>query len=90
MEFLLANSEVFAWSHEDMPGIDLKVITHNLNIRLEVKPVIQHKRSFTLERSQAIKEDSGMLVWSVFIGEVNCPSWLANVVMVKKANGGCA
>lgn len=49
VEFLRANSEVFAWSHEDMPGIYSKVITHRLNIRPDIKPVIQRKRSFALE-----------------------------------------
>lgn len=40
MAVLRANSEVFAWLHEDMPGIDPKLITHKLNIHPEVKPVI--------------------------------------------------
>lgn len=84
MEFLRANSVVFAWSHEDMSGIDPRVITQKLNIRPEVKLVIQRKRSFTQERSQEIKEEVGKLVKSKFTKEVNYPSWLANVVMVKK------
>lgn len=62
MEFLRANNKVFTWLHEDMPGIDPRVITHKLNIGFEVKPVIQRKRCFTLERSQAIKEEVEKLV----------------------------
>jgi hypothetical protein len=30
--FLRRNSDVFAWSHEDMPEIDLSVIVHKLNM----------------------------------------------------------
>ena len=30
--FLRENIDVFAWSHEDIPGIDPSVITHCLNI----------------------------------------------------------
>ena len=30
--FLKKNIDVFAWSHEDMPGIDPSVITHRLNV----------------------------------------------------------
>lgn len=30
--FLKANLDVFAWSHADMVGIDLKVMCHHLNI----------------------------------------------------------
>ena len=87
MKFLRANSEVFVWSHEDMSGIDPKVITHRLNICPEVKLVIQCKRSFAPERSQAIQEEVEKLLKSRFIREVNYPGWLANVVLVKKANG---
>ena len=37
--FLRENIDVFALSHEDMPGIDLSVITHRLNIYPSSKPV---------------------------------------------------
>ena len=30
--FLRMNQDVFAWSHEDMPGIDPSVIVHRLNV----------------------------------------------------------
>ncbi|KAL5577222.1 hypothetical protein UlMin_018921 [Ulmus minor] len=32
INFLRDHRDVFAWSHEDMPGIDPKVIIHHLNI----------------------------------------------------------
>ena len=32
VQFLKKNTDVFAWSHEDMPGIDPSVITHRLNV----------------------------------------------------------
>ena len=32
VSFLRANQDVFAWKHEDMPGIDRKIIQHRLNI----------------------------------------------------------
>ena len=31
VQFLKENLDVFAWSHEDMPGISPKVIQHKLN-----------------------------------------------------------
>ena len=37
--FLRENIDVFAWSHEDMPGIDPSVITHCLNVYPSSKPV---------------------------------------------------
>ena len=32
MEFLKQNLNIFAWTHEDMLGIDKKVIEHKLNV----------------------------------------------------------
>ena len=37
--FLRENIDVFAWSHEDMPGIDPRVITHRLNVYPSSNPV---------------------------------------------------
>ena len=39
IQFLKENLDVFAWSHEDMPGISPKVIQHKLNVDPEKKPV---------------------------------------------------
>ena len=39
IRFLRENTDVFAWSHEDMPGIDPSVITHRLNVYPSSKPV---------------------------------------------------
>ena len=32
VQFLKKSTDVFAWSHEDMPSIDPSVITHRLNV----------------------------------------------------------
>ena len=87
VQFLRKRIDVFAWSHEDMPGIDPSVITHRLNVHPSSKPVRQKKRVFALERDNAIKEEVQKLTTAQFIWEVYYPDWLANVVMVKKANG---
>ena len=87
IQFLKKNIDVFAWSHEDMPGIDPSVITHRLNICHSFKPVQQKKRVFALERDNAIKEEIQKLMAAKFVREVYYPDWLANVVIVKKANG---
>ena len=57
IHFLRENIDVFAWSHEDMSGIDPNVITHRLNIYPSSKPVRQKKRVFAPERDNAIKEE---------------------------------
>ena len=57
MAFLRDNQDVFAWSHEDMPGIDLSVIIHRLNVSLSFSPVRQKKRVFAQERDKVITEE---------------------------------
>ena len=86
IRFLKQDLDVFAWSHEDMPGISPKVIQHKLNVDPKRKPVQQRRRTFALERDQAVAEEVTKLLTAGFIREVHYPGWLANVVLVKKAN----
>ena len=83
---------MFAWSHDNMPGIDPSVMVHKLNVLPSFSPVRQKKRVFAPKRDQAIAEEVRKLQETSFIREVYYPDWLANVVMVKKrtASGGCA
>ena len=39
ISFLKDNLDVFAWSHEDMPGIPADIIQHRLNVDPKKKPV---------------------------------------------------
>ena len=71
--FLRKNIDVFAWSHEDMPGIDPSVITHRLNVHPPSKPVRQKKKVFAPERDNAIKEEVQKLTLAKFIWEVYYP-----------------
>ncbi|KAM1385788.1 hypothetical protein ACFX2I_032055 [Malus domestica] len=64
------NTKVFAWSYEDMPGISPDIICHRLSIDPKTKP--------------AMKAEVEKLKGIGFIHEVNYPTWVANVVLVKK------
>ena len=86
IHFLKQNMEVFAWKQEDMGGIDPTVITHRLNVGPSFKSIKKKRRTFTLERQKAINEEVGMLLQVDAIREVEYPQWLANTVLVKKAN----
>ena len=44
--FLRDNQAVFAWNHEDMPGIDPSIIVHKLNVLPSFPPIRQKKRVF--------------------------------------------
>ena len=86
-QFLRQTGDVFAWKQADMGGIDPTVITHRLNTSPSFKPVKQKRRYFTPERQKAINEEVAKLLQVGAIREVEYPEWLANVVLVKKANG---
>ena len=84
VKFLKKNLDVFAWSYEDMPGIDGNVIEHYLNVD-PMKKLVQQKRwVFSLERNKVVMEEIEKLLIVRFIQEVYYLEWLANVVMVKK------
>ena len=87
IQFLKKSMDVFAWSHEDVAGINPNVITHRLNVSPSYKPICQKRRVFALKRDNAIKEQIQKLVTTEFVREVYYPDWLAKVVIVKKANG---
>ena len=84
VEFLRANRDVFAWSPAEMPGIDPKVVMHHLQLNKEWRPVRQRIRHMSAEKQAAIKVEVQKLLEAGFIREEKY--WLANVVLVRKAN----
>uniref|UniRef100_A0A2N9H4Y6 Uncharacterized protein n=1 Tax=Fagus sylvatica TaxID=28930 RepID=A0A2N9H4Y6_FAGSY len=86
-ECYLTSVNVFAWSHEDMPGISTEVMIHKLNVNPSMHPIKQKRRVFAPERNAAVMAEVDKLLTAGFIREVYYPEWLANVVMVKKPNG---
>ena len=69
-----------------MGGVDPTVITHKLNVNPSFKSVKKKRRSFALKRQKTINEEVGKLLQAKAIRELEYPKWLANVLLVKKAN----
>ena len=69
-----------------MPGIPREVIEHRLAVRLDAQPVRQKVRRQAPERQAFILEEVAWLQEAGFIQEVLHPEWLANPVVVPKAN----
>ena len=70
-----------------MPGIHPSVISHKLVVCPQAKLVAQRKRRMGEELRAVVKTEVKKLLDAKFIREVRYSTWLANVVMVKKANG---
>ena len=68
--FLRMNHDVFAWSHEDMLGIDSSIIVHRLNVNPASSPIRQKKQVFAQERDKAVAEEVKKLLEASFIREV--------------------
>jgi len=84
---LINNTDLFAWSATDLPGVDPQVVSHKLSIYKEACYVSQKKRKLGEERRQAAKVEADKLLSAGFIEEAQYTTWLSNVVLVKKANG---
>ena len=85
--FLKNIQDAFTWSHKDTPRINPSVMVHKLNVSSSFLPIRQKKRVFAQERDKAIAKEVRKLLEAKFNREVYYPEWLANVVMVKNANG---
>ena len=69
-----------------MPGIDPEVVMHHLQATKERRPVRQRIRHMSAEKQAAIEAEVQKLLEVGFIREEKYPTWLANVVLVRKAN----
>ena len=70
-----------------MLSIDPDFLCHHLSMDIPVRPVRQRRRKFNEERRLVVKEETQKLLSAGHIREIQYPEWLANVVLVKKANG---
>ena len=84
---LRENSNVFAWSAAEMPGIPPSIISHSLSVNPLARPIKQKKRKLGHERLIAVRQETSKLLKADFFREVHYPDWLSNVVMVKKTSG---
>ncbi|XP_026430802.1 uncharacterized protein LOC113327899 [Papaver somniferum] len=84
---LRANTDVFAWSFAEMPGIDPNVSCHRLNIDEKFRPVRQKIRNMAQRKRDGVTAEVESLLEAGFIRPVQYPRWLSNVVPVPKKNG---
>ncbi|CAL5431972.1 unnamed protein product [Camellia sinensis] len=80
-------SDVFAWSYKEMPGLDPDLVSHYLDVFPNSKPIKQAARKYHPDLEEKIKEEIEKLQHASFIRPIQYPTWLANIVPVKKKNG---
>ena len=76
--------EVFAWSYEDIPRIDLEIAQHHIDTYDHMVPVKQKLRRMRIEWLLKIKEEVNKQLKVGFIKPVHQAKWIANVVLLPK------
>ena len=87
LRLLRSYLDVFAWSYEDMPGLDPFIVQHHLPLVPHARPVKQKLRRLHPRWSLQVKEEIQKQLSVGFISVVQYPEWLANVVPVPKKDG---
>jgi hypothetical protein len=87
LRFLFNNKDVFAWTTNDLCGVNRDVIEHSLNVDPSFRPRKQRLRKMSEDKAKGARNEVKRLLSAGVIREVTYPEWLANTVMVKKANG---
>jgi hypothetical protein len=83
----LFNKVAFAWSANDLCGVNRDVIEHSLNVDPSIRPRKQKLQKMSDDKTEGARNIVKRLLSVSVIREVTYPKWLANTVMVKKANG---
>jgi hypothetical protein len=87
LRFLFNNKDVFSWKTNDLCGVNRDVIEHSLNMDPSFRPRKQRLRKMYEDKVEGAQNEVKRLLSAGVIREVTYPEWLANTVMVKKANG---
>ncbi|KAL0445289.1 UNVERIFIED_CONTAM: hypothetical protein Slati_2251600 [Sesamum latifolium] len=84
INYLQKNKDIFAWTPQDLEGIDPGVIMHHLNLDSTIRPIKQKKRHFESEKDKIIQGEVNKQLTARHIREIQFPEWLSNVVLVPK------
>jgi hypothetical protein len=87
LRFLFNKKDVFAWSANDLCGVNRDIIEHSLNVDSSLRQRKPRLRKMSDDKGEDARNKVKRLLSAGVIIEVTYPEWLANTVMVKKANG---
>ncbi|PNX59733.1 gag/pol polyprotein, partial [Trifolium pratense] len=69
--------DVFAWSYQDMPGLDTDIVVHKLPLKLECAPVKQKMRRTRPDMALKIREEVKKQFDAGFLAVAKYPQWVA-------------
>ena len=87
IDLLRSYLDVFAWSYEDMSGLDSFIVQHHLPNLPHARPIKQKLRRLHPRWSLQVKEEIQKQISVGFLSVVEYLDWMANVVPVPKKDG---
>jgi hypothetical protein len=79
--------DIFAWSYEEMLGIDPDIVVHEIKTYLDAKPIRQRLHPVHPRKAATIKLEVEKLLKADFIYPVALTDWVSNLVLVNKKQG---
>jgi hypothetical protein len=79
--------DIFAWSYEEIPGIDPAIIVHEINTYPGAKPVQQRLCPIHPRKAAAIKLEVEKLLKVGFIYPMALTEWVSNPILIDKKGG---
>lgn len=76
--------DVFAWSYKEMPGIDPRIVEHEITTYRDAKPVRQKLHPINPNKATTIKAEVEKLLKAGFIYPVQLTQWVSHPVPVNK------
>jgi hypothetical protein len=79
--------DIFAWSYEEIPGIDPAIVIHEIKTYPGAKPIWQRLRPVHPRKATAIKLEAEKLLKADFIYPVALIDWVSNLFSIDKKQG---
>ena len=76
--------DIFAWSYDDMKGLDPKFYQQQINLATDAKPVQQQHYRMNPNYATRVKEEIDKLLKIGFIRLVKRTTWLSSIVIIPK------
>ena len=79
--------DIFAWSYEEILGIDPHIVKHEIKTYPDAKPVRQRLHVVNPRKAPSIKAEIEKLLKVGFIYPIPLTEWVSNPVPVDKRHG---
>ena len=76
--------DIFAWSYQDMPGLDIDIVEHHLPLKPECPPIKKNLRRTHPDMAVKIKEEVFKQINVSFLVTSMYPKWIAYIIPITK------